>query len=60
MLGEGGAVSAAVARFEENMCAMAGRVAASSKVNMETFVSVNAPQSALARFEELGAQEREG
>ena len=60
--GVAGAVDAVVAEWEEKICAMAGRVAAGSMVNLEAFINVNAPTSALERFQSLmaGSERREG
>ncbi|KAM5543284.1 hypothetical protein V8D89_003158 [Ganoderma adspersum] len=60
-LGEGSAVSAAVAAFEENMCAMAGRVSEKANANLAVCVGPNTPQAMIKRFGELTAGgEREG
>ncbi|KAM5541188.1 hypothetical protein V8D89_005117 [Ganoderma adspersum] len=57
MLGKAGAVSAAVAAFEENMCAIAGRVAEKAKGILEVCVG----PAAIKRFGEVAAAgEREG
>ena len=60
-LGDGRAVSAAVAAFEENMCAMAGRVSEKANGNLAVCVGPNTPQAMIKRFGELAAGgEREG
>ncbi|PIL34877.1 hypothetical protein GSI_02664 [Ganoderma sinense ZZ0214-1] len=60
-LGEVGAVSEAVKGFEENMCAMAGRVAAKANRTLEVCVGPGTPQAAIKRFGEVAASgEREG
>ncbi|PIL34836.1 hypothetical protein GSI_02623 [Ganoderma sinense ZZ0214-1] len=63
-LGEVGAPMSEVVRgFEENMCAMAGRVAAKANRTLEVCVGPGTPQAAIKRFGELAAAsngEREG
>ena len=60
-LGEAGAVDEAVKAFEENMCAMAGRVAAKANGNLAVCIGPDTPQAAVRRFGELGGDgEREG
>ena len=60
-LGDGSAVSAAVEAFEENMCAMAGRVSEKANGNLAVCVGPNTPQAMIKRFGELAAGgEREG
>ncbi|KAI0750493.1 FAD/NAD(P)-binding domain-containing protein [Fomes fomentarius] len=60
-LGDARAREATINAFEEDMCAMAGRVAEISNANLEAFVNPAAPQSAIARFDALFQQEdREG
>ncbi|RPD59128.1 FAD/NAD(P)-binding domain-containing protein [Lentinus tigrinus ALCF2SS1-7] len=55
------ALAVTVKAFEETMCAMAGRVAEISRVNLQECVHPNAPQSAIERFKALGqGGEREG
>lgn len=58
-LGDAEAREAAIKMFEENMCAMAGRVAEFSKTNMEAFINPHAPHSALARFKAFAELEGE-
>ena len=60
-LGDGSAVSAAVAAFEENMCAMAGRISEKANGNLAVCVGPDTPQAMIKRFGEMAAAgEREG
>ena len=60
-LGDGRAVSAAVAAFEENMCAMAGRISEKANGNLAVCVGPDTPQAMIKRFGEMAAAgEREG
>ena len=60
-LGEKSAVSAAVAGFEENMCARAGRVAEKANGTLAVCVGPDTPQALIKRFRALAAGgEREG
>ena len=54
-LGEVGKVSEAVAAFEENMCAMAGRVARKANGTLEVCVGPGKPEAAIRRFGEVAA-----
>ena len=56
-----GAVSAAAAAFEENMCARAGRVAEKANGTLAVCFGPDTPQAMIRRFGELAAGgEREG
>ena len=60
-LGDTDAVEAAVAKFEENMCAMAGRVAEKANGTLAACLGPDTPQAAIKRFGEVAASgEREG
>ncbi|KAM5543325.1 hypothetical protein V8D89_003199 [Ganoderma adspersum] len=60
-LGDGSAVSGAVAAFEENMCAMAGRVGEKANGNLAVCVGPDTPPAMIKRFREMTAGgEREG
>ncbi|KAM5541798.1 hypothetical protein V8D89_004527 [Ganoderma adspersum] len=60
-LGDADVVDAAVAKFEENMCAIAGRVAEKANGTLAVCVGPNTPQAAIKRFGEVAASgEREG
>ncbi|PIL33925.1 hypothetical protein GSI_03632 [Ganoderma sinense ZZ0214-1] len=60
-LGEAGAVSETVKGFEENMCAMAGRVSEKANANLEVCAGPDTPQAMIRRFREVTAEgEREG
>ena len=60
-LGEAEAVKAAVTKYEEDMCAMAGRVAEKANGTLAVCVGPDTPQAAIKRFGEVAAAgEREG
>ncbi|KAI1783010.1 monooxygenase [Ganoderma leucocontextum] len=60
-LGDASTVAEAVEAFEENMCAMAGRVADKANKTLAACVGPNTPQAAIRRFGEMAAGgEREG
>ncbi|PIL34824.1 hypothetical protein GSI_02611 [Ganoderma sinense ZZ0214-1] len=55
------AVSEAVKAFEENMCAMAGRVAEKANGNLAVCIGPDTPQAMIQRlWEQVGNGEREG